>query len=265
MKVRLRLDQLLVTRGLASSREEAQRRILAGDVIVGEHRVDKPGKTVDATSPIRLKGRPDRFVSRAGQKLEGALVAFGLDVGGRSALDSGLSTGGFTDCLLQRGAARVIGVDVGYGQTAEKIRTDPRVHVMERTNLRHLVPGQLPWRPDLATIDVSFISLTLVLDAVKALLIAPADVVALVKPQFEVGRERIGKGGIVRDPAAHRLALETVMTAARKVGFVLRGAVRSSIEGTDGNREFLLHLATAGEDVDVDLDTLVGDGPAQGS
>ncbi len=250
---RVRLDQLVVARGLAPSREAAQRLILAGQVVVGEQRVDKPGTKVDDALEVRLKGERARFVSRAGDKLDAALEAFGVVVAGKRALDAGLSTGGFTDCLLQRGAAHVIGVDVGYGQVAEKVRTDARVTVMERTNLRHLEPGQLAYAPELVTLDVSFISLALVLGAVRALVAPGAEVVALVKPQFEVGKGNVGKGGIVRDPALHRMALEQVAEAARQCGFARRGVIASPITGTDGNREFLMHLATDGEDRALDF------------
>lgn len=250
---KVRLDQLVVARGLAPSREAAQRLILAGQVVVGDQRVDKPGTKVDDALDVRLKGERARFVSRAGDKLDAALDAFGVVVAGKRALDAGLSTGGFTDCLLQRGAVHVIGVDVGYGQVAEKVRTDARVTVMERTNLRHLEPGKLAYRPELVTLDVSFISLALVLPAVRALLADGGEVVALVKPQFEVGRGNVGKGGIVRDPELHRAALAQVGDAARESGFVRRGVIASPITGTDGNREFLMHLATSGEDRALDL------------
>lgn len=253
---RVRLDQLVVARGLAASREEAQRLILAGQVVVGEQRVDKPGHKVDDALPLRLKGERARFVSRAGDKLDAALTRFAVEVAGRHALDAGLSTGGFTDCLLQRGAVHVIGVDVGYGQVAEKVRTDARVTVMERTNLRHLTANQLAYQPDLVTLDVSFISLGLVLPAVRALVTPRCDVVALVKPQFEVGKGNVGKGGIVRDPALHRAALEQVATAARDAGFARRGVTSSPITGTDGNREFLIHLSTYAVDVELDMESV---------
>lgn len=245
---KVRLDQLVVTRGLASSREEARALILAGQVVVDDRRIDKPGHKVDEAGLVRLKegATPPRFVSRAGDKLSAALDAFAIPVEGRRALDCGLSTGGFTDCLLERGAAHVIGVDVGYGQVAMKLRRDPRVTVMERTNLRHLDPARLPYRPDLVTLDVSFISLALVLPAVRSLLAAPGDVVALVKPQFEVGKGRVGKGGIVRDPALHREAVDGVLAAARVCGFTPAGEIESPITGADGNREFLVWLRLEG-------------------
>lgn len=240
---KLRLDQLLVSRGLAASREEAQRLVLAGQVVADDQRVDKPGHKIDDSVSLRLKsGAAARYVSRAGDKLSAALDAFPIAVQGRRALDSGLSTGGFTDCLLQRGAAHVIGVDVGYGQAAMKIRQDPRVTILERTNLRHLEPSRLPYRPDLVTLDLSFISLTLILPAVRGLLAEPADVIALVKPQFEVGKGRVGKGGIVRDPALHREAIDGVLRAAQDAGYVVKGETDSPITGADGNREFLIWL-----------------------
>lgn len=250
---RVRIDQLVVTRGLAGSREEAQRLVLAGQVVVDDRRVDKPGTKVDDAGEVRLKGERARFVSRAGDKLERALESFGVQVAGRRALDCGLSTGGFTDCLLQRGVTHVIGVDVGYGQVAMKIRQDARVTLMERTNLRHLERARLAYAPDLVTLDVSFISLALVLPAVRALLADGGEVVALVKPQFEVGKGRVGKGGIVRDPELHREVIGQVASAARQAGFRVRGVIASPITGTDGNREFLMHLATCGEDVAFEI------------
>lgn len=255
---KVRIDQLVVSRGLASSREEAQRLILAGQVVVDDRRVDKPGHRVDEGGEVRLKaGAQARFASRAGEKLAAALARFGVPVAGRRALDCGLSTGGFTDCLLQAQAAHVIGVDVGYGQVAMKIRQDPRVTVMERTNLRHLVAARLPYRPDLVTLDVSFISLGLVLPAVRSLMGDEGDVVALVKPQFEVGKGRVGKGGIVRDEGLHREAIDGVLRAARAAGFVVAGGMASPIKGTDGNREFLVWLRTGGDDAELDLDAII--------
>jgi 23S rRNA (cytidine1920-2'-O)/16S rRNA (cytidine1409-2'-O)-methyltransferase len=250
MASKQRLDLELVARGLVESRQQAQQVIRAGLVRSGDQVLDKPGTDVRPDTPLQVQQRP-RFVSRGGEKLAAALEAFALPVAGRICLDGGISTGGFSDCLLQAGASRIYGVDVGYGQTAWSLRSDPRVVLKERTNLRHLTPDQLygpadPWA-DLAVADVSFISLTLVLPALLALL-RPADpearidLVVLVKPQFEVGRERVGKGGVVRDPAAHRAALERVMAAASGLALQACGLVASPITGPAGNHEYLLWL-----------------------
>jgi 23S rRNA (cytidine1920-2'-O)/16S rRNA (cytidine1409-2'-O)-methyltransferase len=250
MASKQRLDLELVARGLVESRQQAQQVIRAGLVRSGDQVLDKPGTDVRPDTPLQVQQRP-RFVSRGGEKLAAALEAFALPVAGRICLDGGISTGGFSDCLLQAGASRIYGVDVGYGQTAWSLRSDPRVVLKERTNLRHLTPDQLygpadPWA-DLAVADVSFISLTLVLPALLALLrpVDPAsriDLVVLVKPQFEVGRERVGKGGVVRDPAAHRAALERVMAAASGLALQACGLVASPITGPAGNHEYLLWL-----------------------
>lgn len=253
MTKRQRLDLLLLQRGLASSREQAQQLIRAGWVRQGGRVVDKPGTTLPADAPLEVEARP-RYVSRGGDKLEAALTAFPLTVSGRICLDGGLSTGGFSDCLLQHGAQRIYGVDVGYGQVAWSLRTDPRLVLRERTNLRHLTAEELygaedPW-PDLAVADLSFISLRLVLPALGALLRprAPAaelDLVLLVKPQFEVGREGVGKGGVVRDPAAQTAAIATVLAAAVALGWQARGLVGSPITGPAGNHEYLLWLGSS--------------------
>ena len=239
---RVRIDRLLVERGLATSRERARRLVMAGDVLVGERPVTKPGTEVPEDAPVRVRGEAP-FVGRGGEKLAGALDAFGIDVAGRTALDVGASTGGFTDCLLQRGARRVIAVDVGYGQLAWRLRQDARVFVLERTNVRALGPEMLPETPDLATIDVSFISLTLVLSPVAAVLAPEAAVLALVKPQFEVGRGQVGKGGVVRDPAARAAAVARVRGAAEALGFAVRDEVESVLPGPKGNREVFLALS----------------------
>jgi 23S rRNA (cytidine1920-2'-O)/16S rRNA (cytidine1409-2'-O)-methyltransferase len=241
--VRVRLDRLLVDRGLAPSRERAQRLILAGAVLVEERPVTKPGAVVAADARLRLRGAPAPYVSRGGEKLAGALDAFGLDVRGRVALDVGASTGGFTDCLLRRGARRVIAVDVGYGQLAWSLRQDPRVVVLERVNARHLAAVELPETPDLATIDVAFISLALVLPAVAAVLAPGSPVVALVKPQFEVGRGQVGKGGVVRDPGLRAAAVARVRAAAAAAGLCVGGEAESVLPGPKGNREVFLLLA----------------------
>ena len=228
----VRLDRLLVDRGLAPSRERAQRLILAGEVLVAERPATKPGSLVAPDAPIRVRVPASAFVSRGGEKLAGALDAFGLDVGGLVALDVGASTGGFTDCLLRRGARRVMAVDVGYGQLAWALRQDARVVVLERTNARHL-----------ATMDVSFISLTLVLPAVRNVLRPGGMIVALVKPQFEAGRGQVGKGGVVREPEVRAAAVTRVQEAAAALGLDVRGAAESVLPGPKGNREVFLWLA----------------------
>jgi 23S rRNA (cytidine1920-2'-O)/16S rRNA (cytidine1409-2'-O)-methyltransferase len=241
---RQRIDVLLVERGLAESRAKAQALVMAGAVVVGEARVDKPGALVDPSLPVRLKegAAPSRYVSRGALKLEGALEAFPVDPRGKVCADLGASTGGFTDLLLQRGAARVYAVDVGYGQLHPKLRGDPRVVVRERENARLLDAEKLGEKVDLVTGDLSFISLRLVLPAVKAILRAGGDALLLVKPQFEVGKGEVGKGGVVRDDAKRRAALEAVEAAARELGFEIAGETESPIEGPAGNREWLLAL-----------------------
>ena len=250
-----RLDLVLVERGLAISRQQAQQLIRAGRVRSGDRVLDKPGLDVLPDLDLQVQ-QPQRYVSRGGEKLEAALDAFPIAIAGRVCVDGGISTGGFTDCLLQRGAARVYGVDVGYGQTAWSLRSDERVTLRERTNLRHLTAAELygPNDPvaDLAVADVSFISLVLVLPALLALLKAPQDgaeldLVVLVKPQFEVGKARVGKGGVVRDPAAHCDAIAGVVAAAQALGLRASGLVASPITGPAGNHEYLLWLQAAGD------------------
>lgn len=241
-----RLDLELVNRGLAASRQQAQQLIRAGRVRSGDRLLDKPGTEVNPELPLSVQ-QPPRFVSRGGEKLERALTSFPIAVADRVCLDGGISTGGFSDCLLQRGAARVYGIDVGYGQTAWSLRCDPRVVLRERTNLRRLTAEQLYGpgdpRPDLAVADVSFISLALVLPALLALLKPErCELVLLVKPQFEVGRARVGKGGVVRDPAAHEDAIGGVIGAAAGLGLSAAGLVASPITGPAGNHEYLLWL-----------------------
>jgi 23S rRNA (cytidine1920-2'-O)/16S rRNA (cytidine1409-2'-O)-methyltransferase len=246
---RVRLDVLLVERGLAESRTKAQALVMAGAVVVGEARVDKPGHLVDAEAPVRLKedAAPSRYVSRGALKLEKALDDFpAVDPRGKVCADLGASTGGFTDLLLQRGAARVYAVDVGYGQLHPRLRGDPRVVVRERENARNYTAASLPEPVDLVTADLSFISLRLVLPAVKAILRPGGQAVVLVKPQFEVGKGEVGKGGVVRDDAKRRAALEGVEAAARDLGFEPIGHAESPIEGPAGNREWLLALRLGG-------------------
>lgn len=242
MATGVRVDRLLVDRGLAPTRERAQRLVMAGEVLVDDRPVTKPGTTVPADAAIRLRTAPASYVSRGGEKLAGALDALGLDPSGRIALDVGASTGGFTDCLLRRGAARVLALDVGYGQLAWSLQQDPRVTVIDRVNARHLEPSQLPVVPDLVTLDVSFISLTLVLPAVATVVAPGADVLAMVKPQFEVGREHVGKGGVVRDDGLRASAVARVEDAAVALGFVKQADVDSTLPGPSGNREVFLWL-----------------------
>jgi 23S rRNA (cytidine1920-2'-O)/16S rRNA (cytidine1409-2'-O)-methyltransferase len=241
---RQRLDLLLVERGLAESRTKAQALVMAGAVVVGETRVDKPGALVDPAAPVRLKedAAPSRYVSRGALKLERALEAFPVDPRGKVCADLGASTGGFTDLLLQRGAAKVHAVDVGYGQLHARLRADPRVVVHERQNARLLTAEALGEPIALVTGDLSFISLRLVLPAVKAILRPGGHAVLLVKPQFEVGKGEVGKGGVVRDEAKRRGALDAVASAARDLGFEVVGEAESPIEGPAGNREWLLAL-----------------------
>jgi 23S rRNA (cytidine1920-2'-O)/16S rRNA (cytidine1409-2'-O)-methyltransferase len=242
MAVKERLDKLMVERGLAPSREKAQALIMAGQVVVGDHAAGKAGQQVAADAEIRIKGEMLPYVSRGGLKLRKALDEFGVDVSGLVALDVGASTGGFTDCLLQAGARKVFAVDVGYGQLAWKLRQDRRVISLEKTNIRYLAPDQLDEAPALAVIDASFISLGKVLPAVAGLVRPGGRIIALIKPQFEVGRGNVGKGGIVRDPAAHEMAVAGVRQAATELGLLVCGVCDSPILGADGNREFLILL-----------------------
>lgn len=243
MKTRLRLDVLLVERGLVASREQARQLIMAGAVVVNDHRVDKPGAFVDLAVAVRIKdGARSPYVSRGGHKLEAALRAFNIDVAGVVALDVGASTGGFTDCLLQHGAAKVFAVDVGYGQLAWSLRQDPRVVVLERCNIRTLSPVELGETPALAVIDASFISLALVIPAVLLLLAPQGRIVALIKPQFEVGKGRVGKGGVVRDPLLHAEVVESLQARAEEWRVDVLGVIGSPLLGPKGNREFLLYV-----------------------
>jgi 23S rRNA (cytidine1920-2'-O)/16S rRNA (cytidine1409-2'-O)-methyltransferase len=245
--VKTRVDKLLLDRGLAASRERAQALILAGKVLINGQKIEKPGAAIDTTAEVRLLGEDLKFVSRGGLKLERALDHWNIDVSGKVCLDVGASTGGFTDCLLQRGAARVIAVDTGYGQIHFRLRQDARVRLLEKTNARYLTSDRIGEHVDLAVIDVSFISATLVLPAVLSAVFPEKDfprsrrVIVLVKPQFEVGREQVGKGGIVRDPVLHAAAVEKVRQALVSLGCTHVEAVESPILGAEGNREFLLY------------------------
>ena len=242
---RERADKRVVDAGLAESRTRAQAMILAGQVVIGDHAVRKPGDLVPVDAVVRLKGEPMPYVSRGGLKLAHALDHFAIDVRGLRALDVGASTGGFTDVLLQRGAVAVTAVDVGTNQLAHKLRTDPRVTVLEQTNARSLDTATLPYRPDIVVCDVSFISLTLILPRlVEAAGDGARPIVALVKPQFEVGKGEVGKGGVVRDPAQRQAAVDKCADAARALGCTVAGVVVSPITGPAGNVEFLLYLRT---------------------
>jgi 23S rRNA (cytidine1920-2'-O)/16S rRNA (cytidine1409-2'-O)-methyltransferase len=238
---RIRFDRLLVERGMVESREKAQRLILAGQVLVNEQKEEKCGTLVDAQAPVRLLGAALKYASRGGLKLEGALDYFRINPDSKICLDIGASTGGFTDCLLQRGAARVFAVDGGTNQLDWKLRRDLRVVSMEKTNARYLTFDRIGTTAELATIDVSFISVTLILPALGPLLASPADVLVLVKPQFEVGKGQVGKGGIVRDPAQHLEAVAKVSRKLLELGFAQLASMESPIQGAEGNREFFVH------------------------
>jgi 23S rRNA (cytidine1920-2'-O)/16S rRNA (cytidine1409-2'-O)-methyltransferase len=245
---RERLDERVVREGLAPTRAQAQALILAGRVLVDDAPAEKAGQAVAQDARVRLRGEERRFVSRGGEKLEGALADLGIDPAGKVCLDLGASTGGFVDCLLQHGASRVVAVDVGYGQLDLRLRDDPRVRLLERTNARYLDPADVPEAIELVTVDVSFISATLLLPRIAE--IAPAaELLVLVKPQFEVGRERVGKGGVVRDDADRAAAVERVREAAEALGYVLRGEAESRLPGPRGNREVFLWMGPAGDEV----------------
>lgn len=249
MKHKERLDVLLVSLGLAESRAKAQATIMAGEVYVNGQKADKSGMEVDITSNVEVRGSACPYVSRGGLKLEKALRNFGVDPTGYVCSDSGASTGGFTDCLLQQGASKVFAIDVGYGQLAWKIRNDPRVVVMERTNIRYVTPEDLGQPLDLSVIDVSFISLSLVLPVVKTLLKPTGQVLCLIKPQFEAGKDKVGKKGVVRDAAVHEEVLQNFITLAKSLGFTIRNLTFSPVKGPEGNIEFLAHLSLqSGED-----------------
>ena len=253
-----RLDTLLVDRNLSSSRSLAQRLIRAGEVKVKGQVIDKPGTEIDTTTEIEIKKKPP-YVSRGGEKLAQALEVFKIDVTGRICLDGGISTGGFTDCLLQKGAKRVYGVDVGYGQVAWSIRQNPQVVLRERTNFRYLTPGDLyenETPADFGVMDLSFISLTKVLDVLLNLLESPREAVLLVKPQFEVGRNLVGKKGVVRNPNHQAEAIFQVLQTSQKIGWQYRGLTPSPLTGPAGNREYLLWLSTNSEDKQISLESI---------
>ena len=258
MKQKERLDVFLTEQGHAETRSKAQALIMAGLVYVDGQKVDKPGFSVEQSQTVEVRGTACPYVSRGGLKLEKALRDFGVDVTDFVCSDSGASTGGFTDCLLQQGARKVFAIDVGYGQLAWKIRSDPRVVSMERTNVRSLTPQDLGEPLDLSVIDVSFISLKLVLPVIHSLLKPEGQVLCLIKPQFEAGKEKVGKKGVVRDPAVHAEVLETFLQTAAAVGFTLKNLTFSPVKGPEGNIEFLAHLSKApGDSIHPDVAELV--------
>jgi len=242
MGKRERLDKLLIERGLVGSREEGRGRIMAGEVLVNDQPLTKAGSLVDPEAVIQLKGKPLPYVSRGGVKLEKALEEFRVEVEGRIVLDVGASTGGFTDCLLGRGAGQVYAVDVGYGQLDWKLRKDPRVFILEKRNIRYLESHELPRPPELATIDVSFISLKQVLPQVKKLLTPRGEILALIKPQFEIGKGKVGKGGVVRRHEDHLLVIQEIGEAAKHLGLEVKGVTESPLLGPKGNKEFFIYL-----------------------
>ncbi|WP_434311673.1 TlyA family RNA methyltransferase [Hominifimenecus sp. rT4P-3] len=237
-----RLDILVVKRNLAESREKAKALIMAGEIFVAGQREDKPGSTFDDTVEVALHGSALPYVSRGGLKLEKAMKQFGVVLSGKICMDVGASTGGFTDCMLQNGAVKVYAVDVGYGQLAWKLRQDERVVCMEKTNIRYLLPEQLAEPVAFASIDVSFISLTKVLEPVRQLLTKNGEIVCLIKPQFEAGREKVGKKGVVREKSTHLEVIEKVIAYAKSIGFTVLNLDYSPIKGPEGNIEYLLYL-----------------------
>lgn len=255
---KVRLDQLVFDLGLTESRERAKTTIMSGLVFVNGQRVDKPGTAVDPEAKIELHGEALPFVSRGGFKLDKALKVFPVDPAGKICLDCGASTGGFTDVLLQHGAKKVYAVDVGYGQLAWKLRTDARVVNLERTNLRYVTEEQIPEPIDLAVMDVSFISIRLVIPAVKALLRPEADFICLIKPQFEAGREEVGKKGVVRDSAVHKRVIREILDFVPTAGLTVVGLDYSPIKGPEGNIEYLCHLKNGLREAEkFDVDALV--------
>lgn len=254
-----RLDALLVSRGLAGSRERAKRMIMAGEVLVDEKKVDKAGTAVSTEARIRLLGSDIPYVSRGGLKLAKAVEVFGLRLEGKTAADIGASTGGFTDCMLQQGAFKVYAIDVGYGQLAWKLRTDERVINMERTNIRTVTPESIGEPLDFASIDVAFISLEKVLPVAYELLSPVGEVAALIKPQFEAGREHVGKKGVVREPSVHEAVIREVTAFSRESGFVPCGLTFSPVKGPEGNIEYLIWLSKREEAEDGLTENLISD------
>lgn len=254
-----RLDVLLVNKGLADSREKAKSIIMSGIVYVDNNKEDKAGSTFDVNANIEVRGNTLRYVSRGGLKLEKAMDNFGVTLDGKVTMDVGASTGGFTDCMLQNGAVKVYSVDVGHGQLAWKLRNDERVVCMEKTNIRYVTPEDIDDKIEFASIDVSFISLTKVLPPVKELLTDNGEIVCLIKPQFEAGREKVGKKGVVRDKKVHEEVIETIVSYARAIGFKTRALSFSPIKGPEGNIEYLLYITKDDkcEDIMFDIKALV--------
>ncbi|HBD76933.1 TlyA family RNA methyltransferase [Roseburia hominis] len=255
-----RLDVLLVNRGLAPSREKAKTMIMEGNVFVENQREDKAGATFDTEAEITVKGNTLKYVSRGGLKLEKAMTHFGITLEGKVCMDIGASTGGFTDCMLQNGAVKVYSVDVGYGQFAWKLRQDPRVVCMEKTNIRYVTPADIDDVLDFASVDVSFISLTKVLIPARELLRDGGEMVCLIKPQFEAGREKVGKKGVVRDKAVHEEVVERIIEFASQNGFFVKNLEYSPIKGPEGNIEYLVYIRkdeTGGVDAAVDIKAVV--------
>jgi len=253
-----RLDVLLTERGLIESRERAKAVIMSGNVFVAGKRADKPGMQVSPGVLIEVRSIPE-FVSRGGQKLEKALKTFGVSPDGKICIDCGASTGGFTDCLLKNGARLVYAVDVGYGQLAWSLRNDPRVITMERTNIRHVTADMFNIRPEIAVIDVSFISLSLVLPVVSGLLTGNGEALCLIKPQFEAGREKVGKKGVVRDPETHKSVLDAFIGCSTQSGFAVKGMTHSPVKGPEGNIEFLGWLSKQGISDCIDTSAIVAE------
>lgn len=255
---KVRLDQLVFDLGYTESRERAKTTIMSGLVFVNGQRADKPGTPVAPDAKIEVRGEAIPFVSRGGFKLDKALQVFPIDPSGKSCIDCGASTGGFTDVLLQHGAAKVYAVDVGYGQLAWKLRNDPRVVNLERTNLRYVTAEQIPELLELAVMDVSFISIKLVLPAVKALLVPGADLVCLIKPQFEAGRDEVGKKGVVRDSGVHCQVIRGILDVAPQIGLSVMGLDFSPIKGPEGNIEYICHMKNGCyEGASIDVEALV--------
>lgn len=251
-----RLDSLVVKRGLAASRERAKAMIMAGQVYVDGRKSDKAGTLVPETADVTVSGRDIGYVSRGGLKLAKALAVFNIDLTGKIMTDIGASTGGFTDCALQNGAAKVYAIDVGYGQLAWSLRTDPRVVNMERTNIRDVTPADLGEPVTFAAVDVAFISLDKVLSVVKALLAPAGEAVTLIKPQFEAGRDKVGKRGVVKDAVVHREVILRIVAVARELGFIPAGISYSPVKGPEGNIEYLLYLKTAAEGTGISDDAV---------
>ncbi len=257
MTVKKRLDVLMVEKGLEQSRERAKALIMSGIVYVGGQKAESPGQSYPEDSEIEVRGKKLPFVSRGGLKLQKAIEYFGIDPKDKVVMDIGASTGGFTDCLLQHGAKKVYAVDVGYGQLAWSIRTDPRVVCMERCNIRYVTPEQIGEPLDMAVTDVSFISLKLVLPVAKSLMHGKGEAVALIKPQFEAGKEKVGKKGVVRDPKVHQEVIQEILDFSKGIGFGIKGLTFSPIKGPEGNIEFLVYLSCRGESGEFSAEDVV--------